>query len=545
MATIKVKFQTSALSAESDEMAEKAGMMILASDFLGDKRVGKPEIIKRISKASIPILFVKTKTGGYLALNPSSQKEIRVPITSLLPIEELQVFLDNKANIEVNKVYKKLMQFKVKETILRGGLSKNDLDAVYTLLDAERLSGSWEFTELPPIREQDELNADIEAIDSAVYDKKRLETEINKRISLVDNAFKDVVDTLKNQLTDREKYWKEELKRLKAEETTKLKERDEQLKKDLEDLKKKKEKAKKENLKGFVAGVAKNIRKDEKDIEKYVQELEKLTTNPGDDPVSAIENTLSNLEDATDTFRAAISFAKEQVTKTRNRESDIDADYKLDKEDLERKCEIDKEQIRQVLISAEKQSKEEIESIKRELTVAQEKYSKFLSLKDQWVDEIEKQIQTESAPMIEPERFKLNTAPGKTVKLLMPIYIFQYGKKNKSDTYTYVVPPVKLPDSLKKVDKNSIFGKHKAMFYYPLHPKLLDFVDWIPKSIEKHIAFRNAIEALPNLVDMTTEMRNIFFESKPLLINFLHMPEKAYKGAAQRLSGEVIAEANI
>ncbi len=537
---IKVKFQTSSLSEAEDKLAETAGMLILASDFLGDKAVGKAEQIKRISKASIPLLFIKTKTGGYLALNPSSEREIRVPITNLIDIQELKAFLDNKANLTVDRVYKKLLQLKVTDTILKGGLSKKDLEIVYALLDTQRVQGNWDFKELPTTREQADLKADIDSVNSAIYDKKRLEAEIKKRIDLATAAFKAEVDQTKGLLEERTTYWKNRIKELELEEKAKLKEREKKLQADLTALKKEAEKSKKENLKTFVKGVAKNIRKDEKEIEKLVQELEKLTATPGDDPITAIDETLAALDDATDTFKAAISFAKDQVNRTRNREADIDADLKLESEDLERKAELDKEAIRRILIDAKAERQAELAEIEKQLQEAQSKYEQFLDRQDQLAREIERQVQTEGAPMIEPERFKLDN-PGQTIKMLVPIYIFQYGKRNKNDLFTIAIPPVKVPDTLRKFDKNALFGKHKAIFYYPIHPRLSELVEWIPRTIETNLVFRNAVDALPNLVTKTQEMRDSFYQAKPLLVNTLHMAEKNFRKAAERLSGEVIA----
>ena len=142
--------------------------------------------------------------------------------------------------------------------------------------------------------------------------------------------------------------------------------------------------------------------------------------------------------------------------------------------------------------------------------------------------------------MIEPERFKLDN-PGQTIKMLVPIYIFQYGKRNKNDLFTIAIPPVKVPDTLRKFDKNALFGKHKAIFYYPIHPRLSELVEWIPRTIETNLVFRNAVDALPNLVTKTQEMRDSFYQAKPLLVNTLHMAEKNFRKAAERLSGEVIA----
>ncbi len=521
-------------------MAETAGMLILAADFLGDKTVGKAERIKRISKASIPILFVKTKTGGYLGLNPSSVQEIKVPITSLVELADLKAFVDNKDNLDVNRVYKKLTQLKINHATLKGGFAKNDLPLIHALLDAQRVDGNWDFKLLPSLRSPEAIKTEVAIINDAIYDKKRLTDEINKRITIIDEAFKGQVNELKQKLQERKVFWTEELKRIKSEETKKIKEREAQLNQELKQLEKEVEKQKAENLKGFVKGVAKNIRKDEKDIEKFVLRLEELTQKPSDDPVTAIESILQQLDDATDTFKAAIAFAKSQVNNTRNREADIAIDYKLTKEDLEKKCEADKQKILMEYSTAEQKRDAELRKIESDLKVAQNKYSEFIDRKDGWIREIERQVETESAPMVEPERFKLDTKPAQ-IELHVPIYIFQYENKKGTDVYTLAIPPLRVPSSLKKLDKNGIYGKHKAIFYYPLHERIGELVEWIPRAIEKDLPFRNAIDALPNMVDQTVQMREAFYNAKQLFVNTLQLPEKSFRSAADRLSADVIA----
>lgn len=531
---IKLKFQETSLSAAEAKDAETVGMMILASDYYGTKKVGKATKISRISKAYVPIYLAQTKTNGYIAMNPSSEKPMQLKITQLPDYNELEEFLNNPINLDLPRIHNKLTTYSKKDISIIGGVTQQDFDLIRGLVVAPREKGNPDFNLLPPTRPSSEIKKDVKLVDSAVYDEKRLDAEIKKRIDLVATKINEDITAKNAALKERESYWKTELSNLSKNQTAAIKNRQKQYDTDLKAITSESVKKKKKNIQQFVKGVAKNIRSDEKLIEKHVQHLEGLVQSPGEDPLADIEKSLEELDDAVEAFRAAVSFAKSNVAKTRANEVDIDHEANYLKSEKEKNLERDLATIKAEFANMENESEQEQLQLQQEVKKSEDKLNLFKREKGNWIHEIKSGVALQDGLLIEPNQLNISS-PGKLLEIHIPMYIFKYDRNG--DFFYVVIPPVKVPNAFKKVSsKNIIAGKHQSVYYIPMVDELTKFAAWFESLIIANQKIRIAVDALPNLVERTSDMRDLYFKSKSLMVDKLKMSEKAYGKATGRLT---------
>ncbi len=537
---IKVKFHQSQLSNQEDQVAETVGMLILATDFYGDKSIKKYEKVTRISKTSIPIFLSQTRSGGYLAINPSSNREIRIPTTNLVSNQELRTFVDNQKNLELNQIYKKIMNLKVDYEVLKGGVSREELTILNALLAAPRVSGNWEFTPLPSRRPLNEIKADIKAINTTILDQATLGKEIDSRLAIIEEAFQKNVSDQESTLKEKMAFWTQELKTIKATEASKIKSRQSDLEKSISVLEKDLDKKKQSNLATFQKIVGRNIVKDGKEIVKLLGAFEALEKDTKNDPILQAQKLIEELKDATDVFFNDLHTARRNVTSTQNTSADLDADFLMEKQDLEKKAQQDIEAIKMEYEQGLTRSQTELADLESKVTASKTKLDEYSDKKLKWKKELEKKISMEGAPTLASEELKTRS-PGDFLTLYIPFYLFQYVNNNGNDLATITIPPVVLPTNLKKLDKSGIFGKHKSISYLPVSPKATSFFDWLPDALENDLVIKNAVEGLTNLVEQTIQMRDIFLQpnTKELFVKKLNMSEKAYGAASGRLTNSV------
>jgi hypothetical protein len=531
---IKIKFHNSSLSEEENNLAERAGMLALAADYAGDKKVNKAEKIVGITQAYLPIYLTKTKTNSYIALNPSSNNEVKLPITKLPDIGKLSQYFSDEKNLEISKIKAKLTEFTVENKALKGAIPKTDIQLIKSLLKAPREEGNVKFKQLPPVRSLAEIQPELDGINDSVYDEKRLEDEVNALINMVETKLSENFKEKKDSIAEREAYWSEKIANLKKEEQDNLKAREKQLDQDLKAIDKKAEELKKENMRVFIQGVAKNIRNDEKAIESQVQQLEALVKTPGNNPLSDISKSLESLSDAVETFKAAVSFAKDNVRRTQNKDGDIEADAKMERETLQKQYEADKQGILNQKNEQKALAENEKTELKSKIKESEKLISDFKSLKNALKTEIKNGVRVELHLMIEPELLNLATNPAQ-VEMLIPVYIFKYEKKD--DHYYVVVPPLRVPDNMKKIKgKNIITGKHNSVFYHPIHEDITKITEWLETVIENNLEIRKTLDTMDNLATAKQENYKTYTEAKNMMINTLKVNEKEYKNVFGRLA---------
>ncbi|MHA2250033.1 MAG: hypothetical protein ACXAD7_06710 [Candidatus Kariarchaeaceae archaeon] len=533
---IQLEFHNSSLSEEESEKAELTGMLVLAADFIKSNKVNRADRLERISKMKLPLYLNKTKSGGYIALNPFSKDSMRIPLMRLPSLSDITEFCSEPTNLDLNKLYSKLNAFQVQEAKLQGGYNANQLKVIDLLLQAPR-STRTDFNMFPPLRDIDLVKEDLSKINQIIYDEKSLKDAIKQRLVIIDKALAEESLEYEQKLSERNDYWKHEIKNKNEILQREIKERDAELKKELKNLEKDTQRKIKDNTKTFLAGVSKNIRKDEKPIEKNIQELERLTADASADKVHEIEASLKRLSDVTETFRAAVGFAQSQVKKTKFKEEELVAIYNMDSKTLKERADRDKEALKEQSKMKEAERDKELKRLKEDRDAANKRLSKFRDVQSDWSRDIEAGIDTKGTAMLDPSSLRVNN-PNPIVELHIPFYIFQYKKKNEH--YTVAVPPVNMPDSMKKASKNSLYGDQRTVFYNPVvvaSVKLL--AEWFEKESQA-LDMNTAIQQLPNLLDNPAVLRDTFFNSQSLMVDKLKVNKKDIKKANDRLT-EVFA----
>ncbi|MHA2091962.1 MAG: hypothetical protein ACW98K_14005 [Candidatus Kariarchaeaceae archaeon] len=533
---IQLDFHTSSLSGDENEKAELTGMLVLASDFIGSSKVNRADHLYRISKVRLPIYLHKTNSGGYLAVNPNAKQTMKVPLMRLPSLSDLTEFCSVPENLDLNKLYNKLRKFQVQDAEIAGGYKASQLKVIEQLLQAPR-SGRKDFILLPPVRDTVQLNEDLETINALVYDEKSLKKAIKKRMAIIETALTEEANEYAAKLQERTDYWTHEIANKNQILKKEMAVRDKQLDDDLGELYKKTQQEIKENTRKFLAGVAKNIRSDEKPIEKLIQDLEKLTSKATADNVQEIDAVLRRLSDSTETFRAAVGFARNQVRKTKHKEEELDAMKALDEKSLREVADADKELLVEQSTQKETERDRELKQLKEDREAAKKRVAKFKDLSPDWEREIERSLGPKSAAMLDPGTVRVNN-PGKTIEIHIPVYLFGYKKDN--DNYYIVVPPLQMPDSMKKPPKNSFHGDRKTVSYKLIVPDAYTMLSkWFEKEAET-LDMSTAIQQLPNLLDNPGDLRDTFFNSQSLMVDKLKVNKKSIKAANDRLT-EVFA----
>jgi hypothetical protein len=428
------------------------------------------------------------------------------------------------------------MSFETKTTELEGGFSAKDLPVIEKLLQAPK-SNRKDFASISPTRDLSQIKADISTVNDLVYDDKTLEKEINARLDIIEKSLTEDLKKAEATYQEREKYWKTEIENKNELLQKRLKEREAQLDKEIAALEKETEKKIDENLVKFKEGVAKNIRKDEKPLEKSIQVLEKLVSSKTDqDLVSKIEQELIKLSDFTQIFAEAVGFAKQQVGILKEKEQDILDIKELDIEKLKRQAEIDKEALRDESKRKEKERDTELKELKVARDEKQKVVSQFKDVRSEWVSQIKQGIGSQDTAMIN-KRFIPTTDAGnypKSVDLQVPLYLFQYKKEN--ETYTLAIPPINMPDNMKKPDRSSFYGDHRTVFYDLVVPETERMiVDWFLEA-SKSLELNSSIQQLDNLLDNPAGIRDTFFTSRGLMVDKLKVNQKNFSKANDRLT---------
>jgi len=511
------------------------GMLLLASDFIGSGRVNKAEHLERISKANITFLLSKTKSGDYLAINPFSQEPLTVKLTQLPSLSAITEFVTDRSNLDLNKLYKKLHEFETKEAEILGGFSGKELQAITKLLQAPKSSRS-DFETLKPTRDQNQIKEDIKSVNQLVYDSSSLDKEIDERLDLIEKALKEEMTEYENKYKEREKYWQAEIENKNELLQKRLKEREKQLDKDIEGLEKELDKKIDHNLKQFKDGVAKNIRKDEKPIEKSIVELEKLVSSKTDRAmVDKIEQELIKLEDFTKIFQEAVGFARRQVDVVKSKERDLYEIHELETERLRQQAEEDKKELREDSKRKEKERDQEMKGLREDRDAVKQRYAKFRDLRDEWKNNLREEIGDQETAMV-PQRLipsEGNGAPT-IVELSVPTYLFQYRREN--EVSTLAVPPVKMPDNMKKPDRGSFYGDGKTVYYHLIVPESERLItDWFSKRAQR-LELQSNIQELKNILNDSAELRNTFFDNRSFMEDKLKVNGGRLRKANNRLT---------
>ncbi len=527
---VQVQFLNSNFTNEENKRIETVSILALASDFM---KASKADHITRISKVSIPIFLSKTKTGRYIAFNPSSDNELKVPIMQLPPIDELTKFCEEIENLDIEKLHTKLLDFKQEEALLRGGIDSKQMAAIEIYLKAPRETRA-DFKVLSPIGDMDELKEQLNIINQMVYDEKSLDKAIKDRIKIVETALKEKYTELQNYYKERETHWKNEIQNADQILKTRLSERDKKLANDIKKLDADTDAKINNNMKSFVTSFAKNIRKDEKDIERLLQELEKLSQQkPKKELVETIKTKLSDLREYSDIFHSGVVYAIRQADEVKIKESDIIEIAELNKEGLINQAEIDKKELIEKSKRVKKDRDEELKSIKKEIGNIKSKLDQFNSVKEKWINEIKNALGSKGTDMLPVSALKMDVPPT-SLQLLIPMYLIQFSKKD--DTITRAVPPVRLPNSMKKPDKDVFAGPNKTVFFIPVVPNKDNFVvSWIEKNANK-LDILNQLSSLPNIINNPKDLREIFFTSQKLMVETLKVDKKKWKKLNENLT---------
>ncbi len=507
---------------------ELAGVLGLASDF----KVKNDEIT-RISKVNVPILLSKTKTGKYVAFNPASSKSLKIPIVQLPGLQEINAFCQDPNNLNLEKLRKKLQTFKVEEVELKGGVTPNQLRAIDTLLKGPR-DNRTDFVTISPTIDLTEMNSQLSIINQMVYDEKSLNKAIKDRLDAVENALSDNLDTYIQQLKDRTAHWKREIDNSDANLQKRIKERDVELDREIKVLGKETDKKVKDNLKLFLKGFAKNVRTDEKPIEKLILQLEKYASQTNSpDIVDEIKEKLIELEDFTNIFMASVRYASRQTDELHHKEIEILELSDLSEQGKQAQAERDKRELIGKSKSLEKDRDRELNSIKKDKNAANDMLAKFKDVRSRWESEIKIDIDTKGTEMLPPTALNLQT-PSPIVEFNIPMYILQYKRKN--DTVTVAVPPIRIPNSMKNIDKSGFSGPHGTLYFETLIPQSDNFLGkWIQKATND-LEISTQINAVENLMNDPKNLRETFFTSKKIMTETLKVNKKKWDQVNERLT---------
>ncbi|MCE7736328.1 MAG: hypothetical protein GPJ54_15715 [Candidatus Heimdallarchaeota archaeon] len=531
--SIQLAFHNSTLPEDEDKKVETTGMLLLASDFISSGKVNKADKLTRISKINFPLFLFKSKVGQFIPINGFATESITLPIMQLPTLTSIKDFCGERKNLDLNKIYSKLMDFKAAETELVGGYNENQVDTIEELIRSPRGSVS-NFTNLPPLRTKTELKEEFAKINEQVYDEISLKKAINERLDIILAVLTEDSNTAGTAYKEKEQVWKVEITNKTANLKRDLTERDKGSKKEIADLDKAMQAKISTNLQNFLDGVAKNIRRDEKPIEASIQTLEKLTkTAKKAEDIAKIDRLLKQLSDESETLRAAIGFATRQVKNTKIKEEDLQANFRIDVEYFKNKAEKDKDVLRENSKKIEERRDQELKGLKSDRDESLTRLTKFKDIRNDWIKDIVSNITTKTIKMISPSVFG-DPGNSKIIELKIPMYVFQYDKKG--ETFTVVVPPVHLPENFRKPKRDSIYGDQKTVYYDLTVPKIQKL---IAIKLEQTIQSRdgNAImQTIPNLLDNPSDLRDTFFNSQSLMIDKLRADKKSIKKANDRLT---------
>jgi hypothetical protein len=531
--SIQLAFHNSTLPNDEDKKAETTGMLLLAADFISSSKVNRADKLVRISKINFPMYLFKNKIGQFIPFNGFSTESIKVPLTQLPSLTEIKEFCSDRKNLDLNKIYDKLMDFSSKETEVIGGHTQNEVKVIEDMIRSPRGQVS-NFTPLPPLRTKEELKEEFTKVNSNVYNETSLNKAIKDRLDIILTILTEDAKTLETSYKEKDQHWKVEITNKTANLKRDLTERDKELKGETVKLEKAMNAKITANLQNFLDGVAKNIRRDEKPIEATISNLEKLTkTAKKAEDIPKIDRLLKQLSDETETLRAAIGFALRQVKNTKIKEEDLQANYSIDVEYLKNKADSDKDVLRQDSNRVEERRDKEMKELKAERDEAVKRLTKFKDLQSDWSNDIVSNINTKSAKMISPSIFG-DSGTSKIVELRIPMYVFQYDKNG--DVSTVVVPPVHLPENFNKPKRDSIFGSDKTVYYDLTVPKAKKM---LAERLESSFQTRDAnaiMQTIPNLLDNPSELRDVFFNSQSLMIDKLRVNKKSIKKANDRLT---------
>ena len=127
---IALAFHNSSLNADDHKKVETSGMLILASDFIQSGKVNRANKLIRVSKIAIPLFLAKTKSGGYIAVNPFSSSAMNLRVTQLPPLTEIKAFCREQKNLELNRLHNKIMQFDNLDLELTGIYTEKELPII-------------------------------------------------------------------------------------------------------------------------------------------------------------------------------------------------------------------------------------------------------------------------------------------------------------------------------------------------------------------------------------------------------------------------------
>ena len=525
--SIKIKFHNSNLTESENSTAEKVGMIALAADFIKHKKVGKADGVMKVTKTYLPIYLGKTRTGGYIGVNPNSGNRIKIPLTRLVSLSDFKEFLSDESNLELNRIYKKIMSFTVEESSLTGGIYRGDTELLKSLLALPRENDSSAKV-LPSVKDVSEIKKELQEVNDLIYDDQTVKKEAQALLAEADKALKSHLSQLETELKELKSKWATELKALETAEKKKLADREKQFEKDKKAVMKNAESDKKKKLDLLLKGITKNMKKDaseiQKQIEKFESELANLTSNPYEDLIKKLQY----IEDEGQSFMAAVGLARDNVHRTKSEEGDIDHFAILKIEDLEREYEKDVVAIKQEREKQVGKSEAEILELTAKRDEAKSKYDTFLDNKDKWEQEIRNGVLTDGSLMLSADYLDLQNSPS-LVDLLIPVYIFQY-RNSKGKVVNVVIPPVKLPDNLSKVKaKNVITGKNKLIQYIPVHPEISKLTAWLEKAYDENIDIRQAIEGMSNLITNHQENFQLLTSGKSIFTGQLLMKDKSYQ----------------
>ncbi|MCH8907833.1 MAG: hypothetical protein IH840_12155 [Candidatus Heimdallarchaeota archaeon] len=533
MAKIQLAFHNSSLNEDEDKKVELTGMLILASDFIKSGKVKGAEILSRFSKALFTIFLSQTKSGQYIAINPFSNEVVKMQIMELPSLSDLREFTSIHKNLDLNRLHTKLMELKASQTDLIGAYTDKQMEMISKLLAAPRDNRS-DFTPLVPLRGIGKIKADVKSVNKKIYDEASLKKAVTQRLDLIETALNDDSTQYTNKLTERTDYWQLEIRNKNENLDKQLRERDAQLEQQLADLTGKTKAKSEDNFEKFLLGVAKNIRRDETPLEGTLQKIEKLTGRSAQpEDVPKIDRLLQQLADQAETFKAAVLFAKRQVKNMQSKEYDISEMQELNVEGLKKVSEREKNEYREKANMIEKERDPELEQLKKERDESSDRLSKFRDLRGQWASEMTNSLETKGKQMISSSSLGL-PSPDPLVELQIPIYLFQYKKKD--ELYTVVVPPVNLPDNFKKADRSAFAGNKKTVFYYlVVEETKKQIANWFEDAASSR-DLQTIIARLPNILDDPSELRDTFFNSQTLMTDKLKANKKDIKKANERLT---------
>ncbi|MCY3414681.1 MAG: hypothetical protein INQ03_23730 [Candidatus Heimdallarchaeota archaeon] len=531
---IQLEFLNFTGISESDaKLVEDNGMVILASDFIKTGKVNKAEDLVRISKLNIPIYLSQTKSGKFIPVNPSSNNIISIPIVQLPSLQEITEFVSEPSNLNLDKLYKQMLKFRTEETELVGGFKDKDVKIIEEILKAPRGTRS-DFPKLPISGDLEKLRSQLKIINSMVYDENSLEKEINDRFKIIETALTEESTEYSSKYEERKTFWKAEIDNASVNLEKRLKERDKQLEVELKELDQHTKKKIKDTISMFYQGVAKNIRKDEQPIEKLIQELEAVTTKPPvPEHVDSITKILEKMRDSTNTLLADIDFQMRKVRTVNAKEQEFLEDQGLDIKGLEAKAQREKEEMIEESRHLEENRDTELAGLKADRDAANTRLAEFKDKMKFWMGDIKEAIGGRGVTMIPETALKLDTV-STIVELYIPMYLFQY-KKNE-ETYTVCVPPLKVPNSMKKPDKDMFFGDHKTVCFYRVVPDIeKSLIPWLEKQANT-LDIASNIQDLDNILNDPTSIRNNFFNSNKLFLDTLKVNKGKLESANQRLT---------